>query len=637
MPFTAAWNLFLEVRAALAGEEWWAFWHGAPYILDVDAWVAAVVGTSDSPVFTILFNRLFILLNSPYWTIAAIFLTGASAKLLRTLSEALFEADCPKQVTAHPASPVAKSNLKVDNSNHEVQTPYSGQRAIRVEDLPDMAKEYGCEGIWIIHGRYYDLTPFMKRHPGGDWPLRMTKNSDATILFECYHVFAHREVLDKMLGPYEIRETSLEKMQPSAGLAGTALRAEGLARLPPPDPLLADIHKMCRDHFAVKSQNALTVGKRPHGMKASSFLAYGLVFSLSLFSLYRVLAKQELVFVYVLALCEWIYGAALFHNCSHFAAFDDHRVNRFASFLGGWPWISNSASWMIQHVIQHHQFTDQEEDIDLFHFMPLVRTTRAFSEHESHHRWQLPLIFVLLPTTSLHLLLVVPYDLLFKNKVPPSMAAANNPVRADEFKLRYHQCKHLTSIVGELWWQLVAELVCYFAFVLFFLTQLGFCKGVLFYFSVITVQSWLFIIFTQGSHLREDCMKKLEKELEREAEAVAAPSEFREEDVKKEVNPVIAKWVREQVAYTVDYSVDSRFWWFVSGGLNMQVIHHLLPVISHCHYVELYPKLVAVLREHGVQVGLTTSFWAFLYEFFYWIWLCSRQEVQSASCRKCEQ
>lgn len=92
------------------------------------------------------------------------------------------------------------------------------------------------------------------------------------------------------------------------------------------------------------------------------------------------------------------------------------------------------------------------------------------------------------------------------------------------------------------------------------------------------------------------------------------------------VNPVVATWLREQVAYTADYSTESGFWWMISGGLNMQVIHHVMPGVSHSHYTELYPKFVEVLQKHGIEVQYKSTMWDNCVEFVRWIQLCSVPE-----------
>jgi hypothetical protein len=53
--------------------------------------------------------------------------------------------------------------------------------------------------LWYVHGRAYDLTPFLDRHPGGWYALKLGQGRDCTAMFESYHPFTenHRKVLEK--------------------------------------------------------------------------------------------------------------------------------------------------------------------------------------------------------------------------------------------------------------------------------------------------------------------------------------------------------------------------------------------------------------------------------------------------------
>ena len=57
----------------------------------------------------------------------------------------------------------------------------------------------GDEDLWVVHGRRYDLRNFRARHPGGATALDLCRGSDATRLFEQFHVMteAHRKELKK--------------------------------------------------------------------------------------------------------------------------------------------------------------------------------------------------------------------------------------------------------------------------------------------------------------------------------------------------------------------------------------------------------------------------------------------------------
>ena len=54
--------------------------------------------------------------------------------------------------------------------------------------------------IWYIHGKSYNLAPFLNKHPGGRRIWEASRGRDATALFESYH--APHAVSKDRLGAY---------------------------------------------------------------------------------------------------------------------------------------------------------------------------------------------------------------------------------------------------------------------------------------------------------------------------------------------------------------------------------------------------------------------------------------------------
>lgn len=54
-----------------------------------------------------------------------------------------------------------------------------------------------------------------------------------------------------------------------------------------------------------------------------------------------------------------------------------------------------------------------------------------------------------------------------------------------------------------------------------------------------------------------------------------------------------------QIETTHDYSVRSKWITLLTGGLNFQVIHHLLPNVSQIYYLELYDIVDEICQKHG--------------------------------------
>lgn len=61
-----------------------------------------------------------------------------------------------------------------------------------------------AEGLWRINDTLYDLSDFIKVHPGGmDW-IALTKGTDITEAFEVHHIYPKEP--ERLLKKYEIRK-----------------------------------------------------------------------------------------------------------------------------------------------------------------------------------------------------------------------------------------------------------------------------------------------------------------------------------------------------------------------------------------------------------------------------------------------
>ena len=66
--------------------------------------------------------------------------------------------------------------------------------------------------LWKIHGKWYDLKDYMKRHPGGEDILKQTQGQgDVSALFETYHAFAEIETLHEMISKFEVEKQQILK------------------------------------------------------------------------------------------------------------------------------------------------------------------------------------------------------------------------------------------------------------------------------------------------------------------------------------------------------------------------------------------------------------------------------------------
>jgi delta11-fatty-acid desaturase len=64
-----------------------------------------------------------------------------------------------------------------------------------------------------------------------------------------------------------------------------------------------------------------------------------------------------------------------------------------------------------------------------------------------------------------------------------------------------------------------------------------------------------------------------------------------------------------------------RTWWgwvtfVLTGGLNLQIEHHLFPTVNHGHLPYLQPIVRRVCKMHGVPYHYSSSFAEALAKFF---------------------
>lgn len=406
---------------------------------------------------------------------------------------------------------------------------------------------------WVIHGKKYNLKPFYRNHPGGSFVLRSCRGSDCTGLIESYHPFIDSAVILRKLNNYEIQGAAPAE-QPRMAFS---------------DPFYVDLKQMVREHFKGKGKNA---HKMPWPYMALCFLAW-----VGMWAAFFLIVTQDAIWLAPVAgFLAWITFCTFTHDGSHNAAVSRPWGNRLLSRLA-FPFGVNGAAWHIQHIMSHHIDTNEEEDVDLFHFEPFMSYFRNTGNHTRlfHSLRLLLLMAVSIP----HLAVAVPYQLL---------TGLEDDIRGNRM---YCRVKAITVQRAEMKWEMLAEFSLQSAFLILLSMALGFCKAMAIYMSIVTAASFFFFIFTQGSHYQKECF--------------LAPEEMEH-----------LSFAKRQVAASVDFEVGSSFWGFVSGGLNGQALHHCLPSISQAHYRALYPKFQRVCKKHGVELKVAPSVTEFFWGFF---------------------
>jgi len=427
--------------------------------------------------------------------------------------------------------------------------------------------------VWTIHGKRYDLSSWVKDHPGGEWAIKLGCNRDCTALFESYHHFADRAKLDKVLARFEIKEGEAADAGPAEPKPeGAADNSTGLVFN---DAFHEDVKQMVRAHFQ---------GRSPKIEFPTACICITLACAQPVL-IYHFLKGSHAALA-LLPLVAQLLTYNVVHEGSHFSISSRPWVNSLASCVGMLMSLAPS-TWHLQHVVQHHVYTNDEDDIDLYHFLPVCRTSR-FTGFAKAFKLQWLTLYVVLPTTAGHLLVVVPTDIL------------TGLVDAVTGKRRYSQVHNLEDFAARYKGSILLELLSFLAFLVTAVSLQGLFRTAL----LLGMNSYLFIIVTQGAHLRGDCM------------------------VSKEGMGL--SWAKRQAATSFNFRPDSRLWTFLTGGLNMQSLHHVSPSIHSSHFVALYPEFKKLCAQHGVELKESRNIVDFFRGFVHWIGELAREDDGAA-------
>merc|ERR1711920_683035 len=187
----------------------------------------------------------------------------------------------------------------------------------------------------------------------------------------------------------------------------------------------------------------------------------------------------------LIGFCCWYLTGNAMHDGSHAAFSTKPWINRMAAHAA-FPFGINQVGWTIEHVMSHHIFTNEEHDVDLYHFEPVVVLQKGLKS------LALPLHLLrlvwILSSSIIHLGVVVPYGLIFGHVDPAHGHRTYDRVKA----------------IGAHRAEMKVELIVEFVAMLGAWGALGSCMGAGKFFaygwSIMGVHSLLFAFFTQVSH-----------------------------------------------------------------------------------------------------------------------------------------
>jgi fatty acid desaturase len=396
------------------------------------------------------------------------------------------------------------------------------------------APEPDCDRLWFIDGKAYDLTEFVRLHPGGREAINLGRGTDCSELFRSYHfrkrppsaLFARYEV--------EVDRTDPRNVERLGG-SGFTFAEDGFYRTIQ-ERSRAYFKETGKPYMATVPQHAFSLGV--------ILLAIGLsVPAYVQGSLWAALA---------LGVARAIGSVNPGHSMSHFSVFPRGRWNALAFSIFSPFLVSTWSIWTSTHVRSHHVRTLTPDDLQDNY--PLKRVQRSMP-HRPWHRFQhhyIWLVYLLgLPLWSMQDFVLSALSLV--TGVHPGL------------HLSFGRRLANTLTIG---FNLLVSVALPFFF-------LPFGRALAVCFVANAVSSLMVVLQIVVNHEVPETASQIEPGCARD-------------------------WGEHQVRTSHNYGVDSPLALHFSGGLNMQIEHHLFPSVHYSHY----PALSRIVREACVQFGL---------------------------------
>lgn len=246
----------------------------------------------------------------------------------------------------------------------------------------------------------------------------------------------------------------------------------------------------------------------------------------------------------------WTFGVNTFHDASHFAVSRNWLVN--VMFTYAFPWFSSPVTWYYQHVVGHHPYVNiRGKDPDLNHHSPLHR-------YAPWHRFK-----------RLHAYQVYTYWFIF------AIGSSIQALLTDFVCIRKAVYQHVVAMPRWPAWRMALHFAgrgITIALVFgwpFFLFPFG--KALVFAYVPSIIFSSLYISISQVGHI-----------------------------VSETLTPANKDFYQHQIEHTHNYGTNSLLCFYFSGGLNLQVEHHLFPGVNHCHLRGLVPIVKSLCKKYGI-------------------------------------
>ncbi|XP_044252380.1 cytochrome b5-related protein-like [Tribolium madens] len=194
----------------------------------------------------------------------------------------------------------------------------------------------GAEGLWRVHDNLYDLSDFVRQHPGGAEWLQLTQGTDVTEAFETHHLTSTAE---KLIEKYFIRKAKTRRNSPFTFKEG-------------------DFYKTLKKNIVEKLKE---VPNEPaeRSKRITDFLLFAYVSLALLAAIFRsfTFGMFSGIFLSLTAIAA--------HNFFHQK--DNLRMYYFNFTL------LEYSEWRISHALSHHLHTNTINDLEISSLEPFLQ------------------------------------------------------------------------------------------------------------------------------------------------------------------------------------------------------------------------------------------------------------------------
>jgi len=427
--------------------------------------------------------------------------------------------------------------------------PTPGVTQYTWEEVASHNTESSC---WVYFGtKVYDITDWLKKHPGGKQALLLVAGRDLTDLLVNYHPFSGNKPME-ILSKYEIGElVSLEFPQFKAD--------SGFYR---------ECRERVHEYFKSKQLNPkdpLPGLIRLFFMFAIAFFSYSILVSSS----YSILTK--IFFAVIFGIFQALPLLHCMHDSSHLAIGPNERYwNVIGRITMDWFGGASIVSWHNQHIVGHHVYTNiigADPDLPI----KLHGDVRRVAPHQS---W-MPLY------KFQHIYLLVLYGVLaikfrVQDITDTLIDHSNGAIRVN----MNGYSEYINQFFSKSFWAIWRIIIP------------------LYYFNVDSTTFWItFFIaeFTTGYYLTFNFQV-----------SHVSPSAVFSSVENVSFND---EWAVAQMKTTVEYAHGDIIAAFFCGALNYQGVHHLFPCVSQYHYPAIAPIVASVAKKYNVPYYVVPSFW----------------------------